>query len=718
MNDWTLLIDFGTSFTKAAIADDDGRIEPVELDGMSAMPSGVWAESNGKLVSGLSAQRQGKLAPERWDRAPGRVLGLGEPLVLGQKAVDPVKAVAEVLRRIGVEALRRRGGKPVQIRITCSPRWNSIRREALVQAAQLAGLAAAGPLQLVESPVAAGLQLVRLGRFDVGTKIAVLNLGGGSAETAVLESTSDGLVIRALGGIEGVGGEQFDDLLFRKLVAHKLKAVDPQLADRVWDPPDAEWRRAAEGLFREVRRAKEELSQQHNAHLDTGSLIAVPLQLSRIELEAVLRAEILRSARELATTIELAGLRARQLDGILLTGGSVRIPLVSRAIFDVIGVQPELLTEPEMFLGAAAWTPQSRIERTRTPLTVAGGQTREEAAADAAAAAAALAATGSIDLSALTPPRLSLPMPTDSTQAGGRRAGVKRLGLSAWRRRWPVIVGVAVVLVLVGLALNGPASGDDDPGLAPVPTSTSGPEPSATAVADGALPAVTGLAARTRNISIDLNWDPVPGAASYAVYRDAGTPDESVRTIPRTTFTDRPGDGDQHRYSVLAVDDVDQRGLSSPEVAAVAEDPYGAVQFIASAWTAVVPVSPGKKGTAGQACKGSSVEAEYANGRIRCTFGNGVRLVILSYDSAGERDQRADQLADRKRAKGGKWKAALPGGPRLSGRLLTADSKAPGGPWRWWSYDGASTYAMYADWPKHTAKQLSIWWNQKAPFRT
>ena len=67
MNDWTLLIDFGTSFTKAAIADDDGRTELVELDGALAMPSGIWAESNGKLVAGLAARRQAKLAPERWD---------------------------------------------------------------------------------------------------------------------------------------------------------------------------------------------------------------------------------------------------------------------------------------------------------------------------------------------------------------------------------------------------------------------------------------------------------------------------------------------------------------------------------------------------------------------------------------------------------------------------------------------------------------------------
>jgi hypothetical protein len=729
VNDWILLIDFGTSFTRAAIADQDGRIVPIELDGALTIPSGVWAESSGKLVAGISAQRQAELAPERWDRAPGRSLGLGEPLILGQIAVDPVKAVAEVLRRVGAEATRRRGSKPTDVRLTCSPRWNSTRRAALLEAAKLAGLGAspAVPPELVDYPVAAALQLARLGRFDVGSKVALFGLGGGSAETAILESTATGVVVRALGGIAGVGGEQFDDLLFRKVVAHKLKSTDVQLAGRVWEPPDAEWRRASEHLFREVRRAKEELSQQRNVDLDTGPLINVPLELSRIELESVLRAEILRSARELGTTIELAGLRARQLDGILLTGGSVRIPLVTRAVFDVIGVHPEVLTEESidsaLYLGAAFWKPSIRVGPNPAPLTVAGGQTREEAAADAAAAAAALAATGSIDLSALTPPRPAIAGSTDSATSTALRAGVKRAGLSAWRRRWPVIVAVAAVLVVAGFVLNGPASGDDEAGPAGLaPTGQTQPGPDQTTAVDalgGAkLPPVTGLSVQTRNISIDLTWDNVPGATAYAVYRDAGTPDQTVRSVPRTTFTDRPGDADQHQYSVVAVDETAQQGPPSAQVSAEAEAPYGELQPIASAWTAVVPITPGKKGTAGQTCKGSATDSEYSNGQIRCTFGNGVRLVILSYPSSDERDKRADQLADLKRVSTSKWGAAQREGTRYSGQLLTASSKAADGPWRWWTYDAASTYAIRADWPKHSAKQLSSWWDQKAPFRS
>ena len=333
----------------------------------------------------------------------------------------------------------------------------------------------------------------------------------------------------------------------------------------------------------------------------------------------------------------------------------------------------------------------------------------------AAAAAAALAATGSIDLAALTRPRPVIAPESTVT-------GVKGMGLSAWQRRWPVIVGVAVVLVVAGVLLNGPASGNDHAGPEPSRPATTTPAaggsatPSSPAEAD--LSGVTGLVADTRNISIDLSWDAVPGAAAYTVYRDAGTADQSTRTVARTAFTDRPGDGEQHRYSVVAVDGDDREGPSSPEVSATARAPYGAVQAIASNWTAVVPVTPGQRGTAGQTCKGAAADAEFANGRIRCTYANGVRLTILSYDSPGDRRRRASQLADHKRVKDGSWKAALPGAPRLSGRLLSFDAKAGGGPWRYWTYNSVPTYAVYAQWPKHTAKQLASWWKQKAPFRT
>lgn len=751
MNDWTLLIDFGTSYSRAAIADADGRTEPIEVDGHLAVPSGIWADSGGRLVTGVAAQRQARLAPERWDRAPGRWIGRPGPLRLGQFEVDPVTAYAEVLRRLRTEATARRGKQPpTGVRLTCPARWDAGRREVLLAAARRAGLGSP-PLQhapqLVDQPVAAALRLAALGRFPVGAVVALYSLGGGSTETAVVESTPDGVRVRALGGIDGVGGELFDDLLYRQVIAHAVTDVDAEVAHRLWEPPDAQWRRAGEDLFREVRRAKEELSQQHAVTLDTGQLVGTPVRLSRFELEGVLRPYVLRSARELAATVELAGLRPRQLDAILVIGGSGRMPLVSRAIYDVTGVQPQLapdlVDEPGPVTGAAGWSPPTAPAGSAAPfgsageagstaptgsaigpaapITVIGRQSGEEAAAAAAAAAAATAATGSIDLSALAAPRPPAASPQPLRQPAAS---------SLWRRRWPLIALAAVVLVVGGLILNGPASGDDDGGpedgpTRPVPGAT--PTGSGTATATATTPidelgaadlaAVTGLRVKVRSISVDLSWTEVPDAEGYTVYRDAGTPDQTLRTVPGTTLTDRPGDGDQHTYSVVAVDADDRQGPSSATVTATAEAPYGDVQDIASSWTAVVPVTPGRRGTAGQTCRPVPGPVGRADGRITCQYQNGIRFVLYRFAFTADRDLRTDELAAGAGVDDGRWGAAPPRGSRLTGRLVVSDSQAAGGPWRWWTYDAAPAFGLYVQWPKRSAKDLEGWWRSRAPFR-
>jgi molecular chaperone DnaK len=474
VNHWTLLIDFGTSFSRAAIVDEDGRIEPVEVDGAPAMPSAVWADQSGRLVTGAAAEQQGLMTPERLERAPALSIGAPGPLRLGRHSVDPTTAVAAVLRRLLSEALLRRHRRPpAQVRLVVPARWDDARREVLLAAARQAGLdrpALEAAPQLVDQSVAAALRLAQLGRFGVGTMVALCGLGGGNAETTVIESTSDGVLVRAVGGVEGVGGELFDERLFRQVIAHARSDWDAEGARNLWEPPDAHWRRAAEELNRAVRQAKEDLSALPSVTLTTSAPTEISLRLSRFELEGVLRPQILRAARELASTIELAGVRPHRLDAVLITGGSSAIPLVTRAIYDVMGMRAQMLPElgdSGLLLGAASWTPTVQVgspspadpgrgptgDRIPVPITVTGRQTGEEAAEAAAAAAAAAAATGSIDLSALalrrTPkagPEQPAPGPAGTGEDEQQR-----------RRRWLLVATVLVLgfLVVGALAVNG-----------------------------------------------------------------------------------------------------------------------------------------------------------------------------------------------------------------------------------------------------------------------
>jgi hypothetical protein len=201
------------------------------------------------------------------------------------------------------------------------------------------------------------------------------------------------------------------------------------------------------------------------------------------------------------------------------------------------------------------------------------------------------------------------------------------------------------------------------------------------------------------------------------VYRDAGTTEQASRTVAAVSFADRPGDDRKHVYSVVPLDDAGAAGAISPSVSASAKAPYGNLQRIASAWTAVIPAKPGHAGSAGQKCAGTLATSAYSIGKIVCKFPHGIEFEILRYPSKTERDHRFDQLAAAKGVSQGHWNVPLHGGIHSTGALLTAGAKASHGPWRWWTYDTAPTFGMYAQWPGHSAKQLAAWWNSKAPFR-
>ena len=113
MSRWTLAIDFGTSFTTAAMW-RDGQLGLVEVGGSQSsqfrMPSAVWVDDSGGLVVGWQAETQSPLAPERLERAPKQLLGDAPPMQLG-RLVPVEEAVAAVLRAVLVEAQRQAGAR-------------------------------------------------------------------------------------------------------------------------------------------------------------------------------------------------------------------------------------------------------------------------------------------------------------------------------------------------------------------------------------------------------------------------------------------------------------------------------------------------------------------------------------------------------------------------------------------------------------------------------
>ena len=157
MSVWQLGIDFGTSYTVAAVATEGSvTVVDVESNGRSRMPSSVFMSADGEILVGTNAQHQAVFAPERYEPTPKRSLGEGD-LFLGDDLVPVTDLVAAVLRRVYTEASRQQGETaPNAVFVTHPADWGETRLDVLREAIERADLSG---YSLVAEPVAAAARI-------------------------------------------------------------------------------------------------------------------------------------------------------------------------------------------------------------------------------------------------------------------------------------------------------------------------------------------------------------------------------------------------------------------------------------------------------------------------------------------------------------------------------------------------------------------------------
>jgi actin-like ATPase involved in cell morphogenesis len=346
---WVLAIDFGTTFTSAAVK-ADGKVELIEIDGVTRMPSAVlWLDD--EFVVGVAAENQRASHPDRLERTPKRHLGVRDRIILGGEPVSVIDAVAAVLRKVYDEALRRRDGQPPElVRLTHPARWGQDRIDALATAAAAAGISA--PVFLAE-PVAAALRYADVNIGD-GDHVAVYDLGGGTFDTAILRRSGETFVlVGPPGGDERLGGEDFDHRLADYLRA-QLAVADPDAALALATSTERAWRIAASELLTKARQAKEALSAHTSYTLYLTAPVDRELRVTRPEFEALVRDDLARTVDDLALAVERAGLEPNNLSAIYLTGGSSRIPLVSNLVHEAFSQVPNTWEDPKCVVALGA----------------------------------------------------------------------------------------------------------------------------------------------------------------------------------------------------------------------------------------------------------------------------------------------------------------------------------------------------------------------------
>ena len=366
---WAIGIDFGTSRSAGAVSELDVRrlapdattgkaiapimaptVSPLEIEGNRWIPSMVLRTADGQLVVGAAADNLAGVYPDRLERTPKRSLGTAAPLLLGGEPIDPRDAVAAVMRVIVAEGRLRQGEDPAGCVVTHPVRWAGVRRAALAEAAERAGL---GEVQLVEEPVAAAIHYASE-HVELGAHVGVYDLGGGTFDTALLQRTERGFeVVGVPGGDENIGGENFDHRLFRYF-GSCLAEGDADLWEQMMNSDDRKWKRAALDLLVQARRAKEALSSY------TSTQVFVPVAdrdivVNRSQFEAMIIDDVEHTIGLMEDTVIDAGLRIDDLAAIFLVGGSSRVPLVAQMVTERFGSRVITRDEPKgvVALGAA-----------------------------------------------------------------------------------------------------------------------------------------------------------------------------------------------------------------------------------------------------------------------------------------------------------------------------------------------------------------------------
>lgn len=349
---WVLGIDFGTSFTSAAIC-AEGRPEPIEIDGQRRIPSVVLVDEDGSIVVGAAAERLSATRPGRTLREPKRRLGEPTPVVLGGEPYSVVDLVGALLAEILAEAERHMGSQPSEIRLTHPASWGRPRLTELRRAAAVAGMAS---VTLVPEPVAAAVAYAADSPSTAHGYVAVYDLGGGTFDTAVLRHTDGGFTIHGRpGGDARLGGELFDELLAR----HVTQQLAPEDASAIVASDELAWRQAAANLRSEARHAKETLSSREYAEL----LVALPtgltqFRVTRDELESLISDHIDETVDLLERAVADAGVGPGELTAIYVTGGASRSPMVDqrlRARFPNVEVSRR--NDPKMVVALGATLP-------------------------------------------------------------------------------------------------------------------------------------------------------------------------------------------------------------------------------------------------------------------------------------------------------------------------------------------------------------------------
>ncbi|MCC8368818.1 MAG: molecular chaperone DnaK [Rickettsia endosymbiont of Oxypoda opaca] len=364
-------IDLGT--TNSCVAVMEGK-EPKVIEnseGERTTPS-IIAFANGEKLVGQSAKRQAVTNPRNTIYAVKRLIGRNftDPMVKKDQDIVPYKIVkadnndawvevdgqkyspsqisAYILQKMKETAENYLGEKVTQAVITVPAYFNDAQRQATKDAGKIAGLEV---LRIINEPTAAALAY----GFDKSASktIAVYDLGGGTFDISILEIGDGVFEVKSTNGDTFLGGEDFDTRILNYLIDEFKKESSVDLRN---DPL------ALQRLKEAAEKAKKELSSAVNTDINLPYITAdntgpkhLNIKFTRAKLESLVADLIDNTIEPCRKALKDAGLKASDIQEVVLVGGMTRMPKVIEKVKEFFGREPHKGVNPDevVALGAA-----------------------------------------------------------------------------------------------------------------------------------------------------------------------------------------------------------------------------------------------------------------------------------------------------------------------------------------------------------------------------
>ncbi|WP_215744293.1 molecular chaperone DnaK [Mesomycoplasma hyorhinis] len=340
-------IDLGTTNSVVSIIENGKPVVLENPNGKNTTPS-VVAFKNGEEIVGDAAKRQLETNPDAIASIK-RLMGTDKTVKANGKDYKPEEISAKILSYLKQYAEKKIGNKVSKAVITVPAYFNNAQREATKNAGKIAGLEVE---RIINEPTAAALAF-GLEKTEKEMKVLVYDLGGGTFDVSVLELSGGTFEVLSTSGDNKLGGDDWDHVIVDWLVDKIKKEYE-------FDP--SKDRMALSRLKEEAEKTKISLSNQSVATISLPFLgigpkgpINVELELKRSEFEKMTAHLVDKTRKPIMDALKEAKLEAKDLDEVLLVGGSTRIPAVQTMIEHTLGKKPNRSINPDevVAIGAA-----------------------------------------------------------------------------------------------------------------------------------------------------------------------------------------------------------------------------------------------------------------------------------------------------------------------------------------------------------------------------